>query len=112
MRLEVKTALEDARRAAERVATFTNGKTLDEYLSDALLRAAVERQFEIIGEALTRVRKSDSSVLERITAHPRIVAFRNILIHAYDRVEDRVVWDIVGQHLPLLQGELNTLLAE
>jgi hypothetical protein len=72
-----------------------------------MLRAAVERQFEIIGEALSQLARLDESLASRITDHRRIIAFRNILIHGYTDVDDRLVWDIVSTKLPLLRREVD-----
>jgi uncharacterized protein with HEPN domain len=77
-----------------------------------MLRAAVERQFEIIGEALVRLARLDEGFVARISEHRRIVAFRNILIHGYADVDDRLVWDVVQSKLPLLLREVEGLLAE
>ncbi len=75
-----------------------------------MLRAAVERQFEIIGEAPARLIRLDETFAARITEHRRIVAFRNILIHGYADVDDRLVWDVVETKLPLLRREVEALL--
>jgi uncharacterized protein with HEPN domain len=90
---------------------FTVSKTFDDYTRDAMLRAAVEREFEIIGEAISRLAKLDQSLLARISEHRRIVAFRNILIHGYADVDDRLVWDVVETKLPILCREIATLLS-
>jgi uncharacterized protein with HEPN domain len=71
----------DATEAARRILRFTQGKTLDDYQRDELLRAAVERQLTIVGEALSRVRQIEPLVAERIADLPRAVALRNILVH-------------------------------
>jgi len=76
-----------------------------------MLRAAVEREFEIIGEALARLAKQDEGLASRIGEHRRIIAFRNILIHGYADVDDRLVWDIVETKLPALRREVAALLA-
>ena len=76
-----------------------------------MLRAAVERQFEIIGEALAQLAKLDRMVAERISEHSRVIAFRNILIHGYADV-DLLVWDIVQTKLPVLRREVEALLKE
>lgn len=110
MRLESKKHLEDVRLAAELICDFTRGKSLDIYKTDALLRSGVERQFEIIGEALNRLDRSDSDTASRISNKRRIIGFRNILSHGYDVVEHSVVWDIIIQNIPPLLEEVETLL--
>jgi len=112
MQLEAKKHLEDMRRAMELLAQFTAGRNVDDYRDDPMLASAVERQFEIIGEALNRLIKLDPSFESRITDARRIVDFRNILIHAYDVVDEQVVWDIVERKLPVFRREVADLLAE
>lgn len=75
-----------------------------------MLRAAVERQFEIIGEALRRLLTEDPSTATRISEHARIIAFRNILAHGYADIDDRIVWGIVESNLPSLLAEVESLL--
>jgi uncharacterized protein with HEPN domain len=95
MQLEAKKCLEDARQAAELIRQFTAGKSFADYDTSLLLRSAVERQFEIIGEALNRLAKIDAAITASLPDTPRIVAFRNILIHGYDDVDNHVVWDVI-----------------
>ena len=110
MRLEAKKYLHDVRQAAAALAEFTEGKTFADYIREAMLRAAVERQFEIIGEALAQLARKDAALAARITGYQRIIAFRNILIHGYADVDDRLVWDIVETKLPTLCREVEALL--
>jgi uncharacterized protein with HEPN domain len=110
MQLEIKKCLEDIRQAAELILQFTANKTIEEYATDALLRSAVERQFEIVGEALNRISKIDASITAKIPNTPRIVAFRNILVHAYDIVDNRVVWDVIHFNLQPLLNQVEVLL--
>ncbi len=110
MRLEARKDLEDVRRAAELIGQFTYGRSWDDYAADAMLRSAVERQFGVIGEALRRLSGREPVVASRITHTRRIIAFRNILIHGYDVIDDRVVWDVVQQDLPALVAEVAGLL--
>lgn len=110
MQLEVKKYLEDIRSAATLIKEFTRGKTWEDYAEDDLLRAGVERKFEIIGEALNKLEKINPEVVSIITGHRRIISFRNILIHGYATVDDSVVWDVVQKHLPKLSKEVETLL--
>ena len=100
----------DARRAAERIARFTGGRDRAAYLADELLRSAVERQFEIVGEALARLRQADPVLAATIPELPRIVAFRNVLIHGYATVDNELVWGVVEGHLLSLLGALAHLL--
>jgi uncharacterized protein with HEPN domain len=111
MQLEARKHLEDMRRAAELLKQFTAGKRRADYKKDEFLRSAVERQFEIIGEALSRLRKDAPEAAARIPNHRRIIDFRNILIHGYDKVDHDVVWDIVEADLPELLREVRSLLA-
>jgi uncharacterized protein with HEPN domain len=112
MQLEAKKYLHDIQQAAELITTFTEGKSLTDYSADPQVRSAVERQFEIIGEALAHLARLDPALARRIPEHPRIIAFRNILIHGYAEVDHRIVWDIVQSKLPALRSEVATLLAE
>ena len=110
MPLETKKYLYDVQRAVQLLQEFTAGKTFDDYLREAMLRAAVEREFEIIGEALAQLAKRDATVVSKISGYRRIIAFRNILIHGYADVDDQLVWDIVEAKLPVLAQEIAELL--
>ncbi|MCC5951048.1 MAG: DUF86 domain-containing protein [Acidimicrobiia bacterium] len=96
----------DARRAIAHLRSFVAGKTWADYEADVLLRSGVERQFEIIGEALNRLSKADPEAAARVDDLARIVAFRNILIHGYAVVDDRLVWDAVSSRLDRLDADL------
>ena len=110
MRPESRKYLWDALQAADRIARFVAGKTFDTYHADELLRSAVERQFEIIGESLAQLHKVDPETAATVPELPRIVAFRNILIHGYATVDDQIVWGVVEVSLPPLGAELRRLL--
>jgi uncharacterized protein with HEPN domain len=103
--------LEDIRDAAAFVRQATHGKTLDDYRHDRLLRQAVERNFEIIGEAVGRLAKIDPTIAARIGQHAQIIAFRNLLIHGYDLVDDAQVWDVIRNDVPTLEAEVTSLLS-
>ncbi len=109
---DARTYLFDIQQAAELIAGFTTGRTFADYVEDPMLRAAVERQFEIIGEARNQLTRVDASRAAQISEHRRIIAFRNILIHAYAAVDHQLVWDIVETRIPVLRREINGLLAE
>jgi len=112
MRLDSKKLLFDIAQAAELVLKFTAGKTLTDYTGDPLIRSGVERQFEIIGEALNRLLHNDPETASGITEYRRIIAFRNFLIHAYHAISNETVWDIVQTDLPVLRKEVQVLLEE
>ncbi len=112
MKLETRKHLYDIQHAANLVKEFTNDKTFVDYESDSMLRSAVERQFEIIGEAMTSLARIDKPAAERISYYQRIIAFRNILIHGYANVDDRLVWDVIKTNLPVLEREVDAILKE
>lgn len=72
----------------------------------------MERNLEIVGEAVGRLRRDDPETAGRLSEHERIVAFRNVLIHGYDLVDDAIVWDTIRTKLPLLLSEVKALLEE
>jgi uncharacterized protein with HEPN domain len=102
----------DARRAAELVRSFVADKAWTDYVEDPMLRSAVERQFEIVGEALNRLARTDPAVAEQIEDLPRIVAFRNVLIHGYATIDDAIVWEVATTRLVGLIELLTNLLDE
>jgi uncharacterized protein with HEPN domain len=112
MRLESKKYLFDIKQAASLLADFTREKAFADYQSDPLLKSAVERQFEIIGEALTRLARLDPQTASRISEYRRIIAFRNILIHGYAQIDARLAWGVLEAKLPTLAQEVNNLLGE
>jgi uncharacterized protein with HEPN domain len=111
MRRDAAKYLYDIGVAAERIARFCSGRTHAEFAGDELLRSAVERQFEIIGEAMNLLRREAPELVDNISEHGRIIAFRNILVHGYAEIDERVVWNIVEQKLPILQREVAELLS-
>jgi uncharacterized protein with HEPN domain len=109
MHRDVEKHLVDILEAARDVQGFVGDKSFDEYRSDRMLKAAVERKFEIIGEALTRVARLSSETAAAIREYQKIIAFRNFVIHKYDAVSDPLVWDVIEQKLPLLVEDVSRL---
>lgn len=110
MRAEAKKLLWDAHQAASLVLEFAAGKRLADYENDALFRSAVERQLEIAGEALAQLRRIDPQTAQAIADPPRVVGFRNVLIHGYATVDNRLVWGVVENHASSLRDALAALL--
>jgi uncharacterized protein with HEPN domain len=109
MRAEAEKYLWDAKESARRIQRFAAGRTLDDYRCDEMLRAAIERQFTILGEALGRLRQLEPEHAARITALPRAVAMRDLLVHAYAEIDDEIVWGVVSGHVAGLLAELESL---
>ncbi len=108
--LESKKYLFDMLQACERIVSFTRDGTKTEFAVDDLLRSVVERQFEIIGEALNQLLKKQPQIETHISDSARIIAFRNYLIHGYADIDPEVVWGILETSLPKLHQEIETLL--
>lgn len=99
----------DALIAARAIQSFIAGKTFDDYLDDDLLSAGVERKFEIIGEAFKRIRKESPNDLKAITNNRGIIDFRNVVAHAYDHLEDALVWGLANNQIHQLISELEAI---
>ena len=110
MRLESKKYLYDIARAASLALDFVTGKSFADYSAEAMLRSAVERQLEIVGEALAQLARTDPVTASKISEYRRIIAFRNILIHGYAEIDHRVVWNVLEGKLPTVRREANALL--
>ncbi|HZZ62140.1 MAG TPA: HepT-like ribonuclease domain-containing protein [Roseiarcus sp.] len=102
----------DARESADAIAEFVRGRTFDDYVADVMLRSAVERQFEIIGEALRQLEKAAPDLALRLPERTKAIAFRNILIHGYNSIDDAIVWRTIHESLPALRARLAALLDE
>jgi uncharacterized protein with HEPN domain len=103
--------LEDIRDAATFIREVTQGKSLADYDRDRLLRQAIERNFEIIGEAVKRLAQQDADTAARIDDYRQIIAFRNVLIHGYDLVDHALVWSAIEFQVPALLRDVEALLA-
>ena len=112
MRPEVPKWLEDIRDCAEYIISVTRHKELDAYAADRTLRQAIERNFEIIGEALNRISRADPATAERLGDYRQIIAFRNILVHGYDHIDVEIVWRVIRDRLPNLLRAVEELLRE
>lgn len=91
---------------------LTADETVERYVRDRAFRGAVERELQIIGEALMQLKSLDPLCAKQITEHRQMIGFRHVLVHGYDALESDVVWYIVKQKLPPLRVELEELLGE
>jgi uncharacterized protein with HEPN domain len=110
MDLETKKSLYDVLLAGREIIEFIEGLDFASFEHSPVTQAAVERKFEIIGEALNRIKRSDPATLARITDAQRIIAFRNVIAHGYDIVDVQMIWEAACDHLPLLMSETENLL--
>jgi len=104
--------LEDIRDAADYILSVASGETQEALAANRMLRQAVERNFEIIGEAMKRLANLDPATAQRIGDYPQIIAFRNLLIHGYEHIDLAMVWHVIHHSLPKLLREVEILLRE
>jgi uncharacterized protein with HEPN domain len=104
--------LYDMLNAIVEINSFFDNSVVDfeVYEKDIKTKRAVERNFEIIGEAMNRILQSDDTIL--LSNARQMVDMRNRIIHGYDTVSDEIIWSTVFQHLPQLKSEIESLLNE
>jgi len=109
MELEIKKYLLDIHESIKSIEEYL-GKKRDfkVYMADKMLRRAIERELEIIGEAMGRIEKLDPSL--GITSKKQIISLRNRVIHGYDKIDNDIVWGIIVRHLPTLKKEVEGML--
>jgi uncharacterized protein with HEPN domain len=108
---DVRVQLHDVVAAAAAIREFTAGRMLRDYHSDLMLRSAVERQFEILGEGLTRALRVRPDLAERIAATRGAIDFRNVTAHEHGALSPATVWDIARNELPALARGVRAELA-
>ena len=109
MEIEIKKNLFDIQESIDSIEKYLGDKRdFKVYTADKMLRRAVEREFEIIGEAMNRIEKLDPSL--NISSKKQIINMRNRVIHGYDKIDDEIVWGIIERHLPTLKSEITNLL--
>jgi|SRR6185312_3994637 len=111
MSIEEKKLLTDIIISVSSIDEHLEGRRiLEEYLKDKTKRRAVERELEIIGEAIGKLLKINPGI--SISYARQIVDLRNKVIHAYDNVNHIVIWSIIMNHLPTLKSEVEQLIKE
>jgi uncharacterized protein with HEPN domain len=112
MRPEAAAHLWDAAEAARLVHEFGGGKAEAEFNSDLVIRSAIERQLEILGEALNRLRRDDADTAARVPGLERIVGMRNVIAHEYGAIDYEILWRATTVEIPVLIPILNELVSE
>lgn len=105
----VQAYLYDIMTACQNITSFTSHLNVEAYSTDIRTKAACERMFEIIGEALRRIKAEFPDVYSQIPDADHIIAFRNIIAHSYDIVDDHLVWSIINQEVPTLMSRCEDL---
>jgi len=108
---EIKAWMHDILQSVNEIESYfeDSPKEFQSYANDIKLKRAIERNLEIIGEAVNRITKKNPDFVIENTRE--IIGTRNRIIHGYDAVSDEMIWSIVVNHLPELQSEINNLLA-
>lgn len=108
-RNEVAKYLQDILTSIEAIETYTlEIKTFDNFVSNRMAYRAVERELEIIAEAITRIKKTEIDI--EISQSKKIIGLRNRVIHSYDNVSEDIVWGVVVKHIPVLKKEIEQLI--
>ena len=109
MLIEIKKYLYDIQESIDSIENYLGEKReFKIYVSDKMLRRAIEREFEIIGEAMNRIDKLDPDI--EITSKWQIINMRNRVIHGYDKIDNEIIWGTIIRHFPTLKTEDENLL--
>ncbi len=109
MKREIKKYLFDIKTSIDSINEYLgDSRDFFKYQENKLLRRGIEREIEIIGEAMSRILKLEPDI--QIVSARQIVDTRNWVIHGYDKVDDVVIWGIVSNHIPVLKKEIEELL--
>ena len=98
----------DILESVQSIEEFIDGIDFFQYQKNKMARRAVERELEIIGEAINVLLKIKSDI--EITSAKRIIGMRNRVIHGYDKIDDGVIWGTIKKHLPILKKEIKGIL--
>ncbi|NVO09737.1 MAG: DUF86 domain-containing protein [Bacteroidales bacterium] len=111
MQLEIQKFLFDIKTSIDSINEYLGeNRDFNTYKTNKLLKRGIEREFEIIGEAASRILKIDSNF--PIEDARKIVDLRNWVIHGYDKIDDVIIWGIISKQLPILQKQVETLLKD
>lgn len=95
---------------SDEITTVMEDVSYERYMADRMLRLAVERLFEILGEALSRAVRFAPDITTIVPEIPQVIGMRNHISHGYDKIEDEIVWRAAKQHVPALRQQIESLL--
>ena len=109
MNNEIRKFLYDIQISIESIEQYLgNTRDFNVYNSNKMLRRAIEREFEIIGEALNNIDRLDPNL--KISSKRQIIGMRNRVIHGYDKIDNEIIWGTIERHLPSLKSEIENFL--
>ena len=104
--------LHDMLSSCEFLLDFTKGRTVGDYRKDRAFSSAVERELQIIGEALMQLDDVRPDIAEQIPDYTNIIGFRHVLVHGYDALNPATVWNVIETKLAPLKDRIRTILRE
>ena len=104
--------LYDMLSSCEFLLEFTDGRKVDDYINDRPFRSALERELQIIGEALIQLEKLAPEVADKIPEYHNIIGFRHVLVHGYDSLDPATIWNVIEAKLPALTKKIKSLLKD
>lgn len=105
-----KAYLFDIKQACDEIKEFIQDMSFEGYSLNSLVKAAVERKFLVIGEAMARLKREYPVIIDKITDHEKIIGFRNVLVHGYDIIDDATVWSAIKDSMPTLRHQIEDIL--
>lgn len=110
MNMRVAKRLHDPLTAGRTIEQFVSSRALDDYLQDVYFRSAVERQFEILSEALKIAIAESGDLGDALPESSQIIGMRNRIARSYDVLDDTIIWGAATEHVPGLVTRLEELL--
>ena len=102
--------LYDIINCSEFIVQLTRDKTVDDYKNDRVFRSALERELQVIGEAMLQLDHISPETVEKISEHRNIIGFRHVLVHGYDSLDPDTVWNVVEIKIEILLNQAKELL--
>ena len=94
------------------ILEITKDKTVEDYKNDRVFRSALERELQIVGEAMLQLDNINSEISERIAEHRNIIGFRHVLVHGYDNLDPDTVWNVIETKVSILLEQASTVLKQ